>query len=228
MQSNNLYPWVEVNFSYKGVEMMRITQIEEQKKNKKRCSIYIDGEYYCSVDKEILEELSLREGMELNSDEFNQKLEIIQYKSALRTALYMLMRSSKTENELRKRLKEKQHSEKAIDSVLEYLKEIGYVNDESYTESFIKSTREVAGTSKRSLYYKLAGKGVDSEIIQQKLEESEIDDYTSALKAAQKKAAGLKGDKREKASKLLSFLYRKGFGMEVCKKVLEELELEED
>ena len=163
---------------------MIITKIEEQQKNKKRCSIYIDGEYHSSIDKEILEELNFREGMELNSDEFNLKLEIIQYKSALRTALYMLMRSSKTENDIKNRLKKKQFPERAINSVLEYLKEIGYINDESYTESFIRSTRESTGTSKRSLYYKLAAKGVDTEVIQQKLEEAEIDDYASALNAA--------------------------------------------
>jgi regulatory protein len=207
---------------------MRITGIEEQKKNNKRCSIYIDGEYYCSVDKEILEELNFHVGMDLNPDEFNQKMETIDYKSALRSALYMLMRSSKTENELRKRLKEKQHSEKAINSVLEYLKEIGYVNDESYAESYIKNAKETAGTSKRSLYYKLTGKGVDSEVIQQKLEEAEIDDFASAMKAAEKKAEGLKGDKRQKSAKLLNFLYRKGYGMEVCRKVIEELELDEN
>ena len=206
---------------------MKITKIEVQKKNDKRCSIYIDGEYHSSIDKDIQEELKLCEGMELNEEEFNQKLEIIQYKSALRAALYILARASKTENEIKKRLKEKQHPEKAIGLALEYLKEIGYINDESYTEGYIRSSKDVTGTSKRSLYYKLANKGVDSEVIQQKLDEAEIDDYASAMKAAQKKAASLKGDKRERASKLLSYLYRKGYGIDVCKKIIDALDLDE-
>lgn len=206
---------------------MKITKIEEQKKNNKRCSIYIDNEYHSSVDKEILEELSFYEGMELNPDELRQKLEIIQYKSALRTALYILTLSSRTENEIKKKLLEKQYPEKTITQVIEYLKEIGYVNDESYTESFIRNMRDTAGISRRTLYYKLVSKGVDSEIIQQKLEEAEIDDYASALKAAKKKAAGLKGDKRGKKLKLINFLYRKGYGMEVCRRVIEMLEFEE-
>ncbi|KUO75305.1 MAG: hypothetical protein APF77_12945 [Clostridia bacterium BRH_c25] len=206
---------------------MQITKIEEQKKNKKRYSIFIDGEYHSSIDKEILEELNFREGMELNQDEFDKKMDIIQYKSALRAALYMLARSSKTESDITKRLKEKQHSETAIKQVLQYLKEIGYINDESYTESFISTMKETAGASRRSLYYKLAAKGVDSEVIQQKLEEADVDDYASALKAAQKKISGLKGDKKEKASKLLSYLYRKGFGMEVCRRIIDELDLDE-
>ena len=206
---------------------MKITKIEEQKKNNKRCSIYIDGEYHSSVDREILEELSLYEGIELNENEFNQKLEIIQYKSALRAALYMLTRSSKTESQIRKRLKEKQHPDGAIDSALDYLREIGYINDESYTESFIRSAKDISGASRRSLYYKLAGKGVDAEIIRKKLEEAEIDDYASAQKVAQKKAAALKGNRREKASKLMNFLYRKGYSMEICRRAIAELDLEE-
>lgn len=206
---------------------MKITKIEEQKKNKNRCSIYIDGEYHSSVDKDILEELSFFEGIELNPDEFDQKLETIQYKSALRTALYILARSSKTENEIKKKLKEKHHPEKAIRDVLEYLRGIGYINDESYTESFIRNMRDTAGTSRRTLYYKLAGKGVDIEVIRQKLEEAEFNDYASALKAAEKKAVCLKGDKKEKSLKIMNFLYRKGFGMEVCRKVIETLDLEE-
>src|SRR5690349_16889 len=137
---------------------MKITKIEVQKKNSKRCSIYIDGEYHSSIDKDIQEELKLCEGMELNEDEFNQKLEIIQNKSALRAALYIVARASKTESEIRKRLKEKDHTEKAISLALEYLREVGYINDESYTESFIRSSKDVTGTSKRSLYYKLANK----------------------------------------------------------------------
>jgi regulatory protein len=206
---------------------MRITKIEDQKNNKKRCSIFIDGEYYCAADKEIIDELNITEGMELNSDEFNRTMETLQYKSALRAAFYMLTRSSKTESDIRKKLKEKQYFDNTINAVLEYLKEIGYVNDNTYTNNYIKNTKDIAGTSKRSLYYKLVNKGVDKEIIQQELEEAEIDDYSSALKAAQKKAAGLKGDKRERAYKLQSFLYRKGYSLEVCRKVIDEMDLEE-
>ncbi|HYE83924.1 MAG TPA: RecX family transcriptional regulator [Clostridia bacterium] len=206
---------------------MRITKIEEQKKNKKKYSIYIDGEYHSSIDKEVLEELDFREGMELNKDEFNKKMEIIQYKSALRASLFILAHSSKTEKEIIKKLKEKQHSDSAIKKVLEYLRELGYINDENYADSFIRTVKDNTGTSRRSLYNKLASKGVDSEVIRQKLEESDIDDYASALKAAQKKLPGLKGNKSEKAAKLMGFLYRKGYGMDVCRRIIEELELDE-
>ena len=206
---------------------MIISKIEDQKKNKKRCSIYVDGEYYCSIDKDIAEELHFHEGMELKEDEFRETMEIIQYKSALKAALYILTRASKTEKELEKKLKEKQHSDKAIIQVLKYLKEIGYINDDTYTELFIKSMGNVTGSSRRSIYYKLAAKGIDKAIIEQKLNEAEIDDFASAMNAAVKKLGNLKGDKKEKTTKLFSFLYRKGFDIELCKRVINKLDLEE-
>lgn len=207
---------------------MRITGIEQQKKNTKRYNIYIDGEYRCSVEDDILQELNLSKDMELNELEFNHTLEIIQYKGALRAALYMLARAPKTEMEIEKSLSDKQHDPKAIKKVLEYLKEIGYINDESYTESYIRSIKDTAGTSRRSIYQKLAAKGVDKEIIQQELDKAEIDDYASALSAAKKKIASLKGSRREKKLKLLNYLYRKGFGIDACKRAAEELLQEED
>ena len=207
---------------------MRITGIEQQKKNTKRYNIYIDGEYRCSVENDILQELNLSEDMELNEIEFNNTLETIQYKGALRAALYMLARAPKTEMEIEKGLSDKQHAAKAIKKVLEYLKEIGYINDESYTESYIRSIKDTAGTSRRSIYQKLAAKGVDKEIIQQEIDKAEIDDYASALSAAKKKIASLKGIRREKKLKLLNYLYRKGFGIDACKRAAEELLQEED
>jgi len=207
---------------------MRITKIEEQKKNKNKYNLYLDGEFYCSIDKEIIEEVNFFEGMELQENELEERMEIIQYKSALRTSFHILAQSSKTELELRRKLKEKKYPDKAISKVLDYLRSIGYINDSNYAESFIGSMKNSAGTSSRSMYYKLAGKGIDSDVIEQKLEAAEIDDYTSALKAARKKLPSLKGDKREKTSKLLGFLFRKGFGMDVCRKVIEELQLEEE
>jgi len=207
---------------------MIITKLEEQKRNKNKFNLYIDGEYHSSIDREVLEEMNFAEGMELEQDEFNEKMEIIQYKSALRTSFHILARSSKTEAELRRKLKEKRYPEKSIEQVLDYLESIGYINDGDYAESFIGMMKNTAGTSSRSLYYKLTGKGIDSAVIEQKLEEAEIDDYASALSAARKKLPALKGDKRDQASRLLGFLYRKGFGMEICRRVIEELGLEEE
>lgn len=207
---------------------MKITKIEQQKKNFKRYNVYIDGEYRCSVENDIIQELGLSEEMELNELEFNKTMEIIQYKGALRAALYILARVAKTESEIENRLVEKQYAPKAIKQAMIYLKEIGYINDESYAESYIRSIKDVTGISRRSIYQRLVNKGIDKEIIQQKLEESDFDDYVSAIKAAKKKALTLKGNSREKKSKLLNFLYRKGFGIDVCNRAAEALDLEED
>ncbi|HWR61674.1 MAG TPA: hypothetical protein VN580_08700, partial [Clostridia bacterium] len=41
---------IEVDFIYGVGWIMIITKLEEQKKNKNRCNLYIDGEYHSSID----------------------------------------------------------------------------------------------------------------------------------------------------------------------------------
>lgn len=204
---------------------MKITGVEEQKKNSRRCNIYIDSEYYCSADRDILAELNISEGMEFDEDKFGEILETLQYKSALRSALYMLARASKTEKEIKKKLQEKKYPDSAITKTLDYLKKINYINDKHYAESFIRSMRDVSGISSRIIYRKLFLKGIDADIIQKALDEADINDYESAIKAARKKTVSLKGESSEKKSKLLNFLYRKGFDIDICRKAVEEVDI---
>jgi len=209
------------------VIIVLITKIEEQKKNKKRCSIYVDDEYYCSVDREILKEVNLSEGI-ISENEFARKMDIINYKTALKAALTMLVRAPRTEKELSLKLRQKGLPDSAIQKAVEYLKGTGYINDEAYAESVIRSSKDIKGCSSNSLYSKLSQKGIDSETIRKKINEADFDEYSSALKAAQKKLQSLKGSSKDKAAKLMSFLFRKGFGMDTCKKVLDSLELQDD
>lgn len=207
---------------------MVITKIEEQKKNKKRCSVFLDGEYYCSIDREILKEVNIYEGMSIDEYEFNSKMEIINYKSALKSALSMLVRAPRTESELVSKLRQKDYPESAIEKVVEYLKGAGYINDEAYAESMIRGLKDNKGCSRRSLYSKLSQKGIKGDIIQQKLEDGAVDEFDTALKAALQKLHNLKGDKRDKFTKLYAFLFRKGYGSEVARRVISELNLEAD
>lgn len=207
---------------------MLITKVIEQKKNKKRCSIFVDGEYYCSVDKDVLNEINLREGMNFGEKEFNNIIDIMNYKSALKSALSMLVRAPRTKNELARKLRQKQYPEASINKVIEYLHSIGYINDEEYAESLIRNLKGSKGCSKKTIYYKLIQKGIDGDIIKQKLSEANIDDFNAAFQAAVNKAASVKGSSKEKMAKIYAFLMRKGFDTDTCSKVISEIQLPED
>lgn len=207
---------------------MLISKVAEQKKNKKRFSIYVDGEYYCSVDKDVLDEINIREGMNFEEKEFSNIIDKMNYKSALKSALSILVRAPRTENELARKLRQKQYPEAAINKVIEYLCSIGYINDEEYAESLIRSLKSNKGCSKRTIYYKLIQKGIDSDIINQKLGEVSFDEFAAAFQAAAKKVTSIKGSSREKMAKTYTFLMRKGFDTDTCSKVISELQLPAD
>ncbi len=202
---------------------MQITRIEQQKKDPQKSNLYIDGEYFCSVPNDILAEIKINVGMSFQEDEFQSKLEIIMYKKALRKALTLLSKAWRTAAEIKKRLQEEDYDAAAIDKVLAYLQEAGYINDGQYAEGFLKNKSIGSKSSKRNIVEKLRQKGIDRETIEEKLAESGYDEYQAAHQLAIKKIHGLKGDEQEKKQKLYGFLYRKGFSGDVCRKTVESL-----
>lgn len=207
---------------------MRITAITPQKRNKCFYNIHIDYEYFCSLDDETIYRMKLKEDMEVDAELLMKASEEAAYKKALNYSLNILARNYKTKSELMKKLKEKEYNEDTIKAVLEKLEEYSYLNDEQYVEAFIRSKQDTSqGLNKRTLYNKLLQKGVDKELIQQSLENSDIDEYQNALQAAQKKLRSIKGNAKDKKAKLYTFLLYKGFNYEICNKVLNNIEITE-
>lgn len=205
---------------------MKITAITPQKRNKCFYNIHIDNEYFCSLDDETIYHMKLKEGMEVDSELLMKASVESSYKKALNYALNLLGKYYKTKSELAKKLKEKEYNEETIKAVLERLAEVGYLNDEQYVEAFIRSKQDTSqGLNKRTLYNKLIQKGVDKDLIQQSLENSDIDEYQNAMQAAEKKMRNLKGSLQEKKAKLYSFLYNKGFSYEICSKVINNIDI---
>ncbi|MDF2520067.1 MAG: recX [Clostridia bacterium] len=207
---------------------MRITDITQQKKNKDFFNIFVDGEYYCSLDDESIYNMKLKIGTEVDAELLTKTAAHSAYKKALNYSLTLLGRYSKTEKELARKLKEKEYDSETIDKVINKLKELGYINDEMYVEAFIRSKKSGGSTvNKKVLYNKLMQKGIAREIVEKCLNSEEIDEYDIAMKAAQKKLKNLKGTEREKKSKLYAYLYGKGFEYDTCSKVVNNIEVME-
>lgn len=207
---------------------MKITDITPQKRNKDFYNIFIDGEFFCSLDDESIYTMKLKEGVEVDTILLEKAATQSAYKKALNYSLYILAKYYKTKHELIKKLKEKEYKDDTINSVIEKLKELGYLNDEMYVEDYIRSKQGSNQTiNKRTLYNKLLQKGIDRELVQNSLKNVDIDEYDIAMKAAEKKLRSLKGSPREKKAKLYSYLYGKGFEYETCSKIIDCIEINE-
>ena len=143
--------------------------------------------------------------------------------AAFYKAVGSLARSSKTEKQVRDKLREWEYSEDIIEEVIIKLKDYEYLNDERYVDAWIRSNINKKGMNKKIIFNKLVQKGVDRCLINKKIEENNIDECKSAEAAAIKKYSSLKGDKKIKRNKLYAYLYQKGFNTEVCQKIIDKI-----
>ncbi|MBQ9232934.1 MAG: regulatory protein RecX [Lachnospiraceae bacterium] len=92
--------------------------------------------------------------------------------SAFDTAVYLLTFKSRTSKELTDKLKNKGYSDCEIDKAMNKLLEYNFVNDDSYTLSYIKSNIDKKG--KKLILRELSEKGIDKSIIEETMEELSI------------------------------------------------------
>ncbi|NLM44677.1 MAG: regulatory protein RecX [Clostridiales bacterium] len=135
----------------------------------------------------------------------------------------LLSIKDRTTAEIKRKLKGKNFSDEIIEATLSKLIDYGYINDERYIENWIKSKSTQPGISKKYMYYNLLQKGLDKELIDYIFEKIIIDDYISAYNFAQKKIKLLEGDDKTNKNKLFLLLTRKGYSIELCKKVINDI-----
>jgi len=115
--------------------------------------------------------------------------------------------SKKTEYEVRQKLKRLQVTSSVIDEEMEYLKELGYIDDRDYAKSFVKQCYKMMQYSIYEIKNKLLQKGVNASIIEEELELLKDSDYE--LNTIEKLKNGkLKSYDEEKRK---AYLYRRGF-----------------
>ena len=205
---------------------MIITKIQKQIKSDQRFNIYLDGTYYCALTAETIVKAGLKEGLSVEKD----LVDSLQFESEKQTALTKtvnyLGKKLKTKKELITYLKSKGYVDCIVDYVLEMLSQYGYVDDEYYSTSYIKTNKNQKG--KKWLAMNLKQKGVDDKVIQQSLDQIESERETVMFLA--QKYLKNKETNQDTAQKLYRFLYSRGFSsddiMYAIKTLIKEVETE--
>lgn len=209
---------------------MKITNIEQQKKNKNRMSIYIDNEYAFGLNISIYEKYNLKKNMEVTEDFIQEVLINEEKNKAINQGLKILTASQKTEKEVRDKLGVLDFEKDIIDYAVDYLKDQRYINDEQYTESFIKDQLNFSKDGRRKIRTKLYRKGIDMETVDRKI--SEIDDdvfIENALFVARKRLKTMTfGDEHERDQKIFRFLFYKGYDFDIVKKAVGIIDEEDE
>ena len=204
---------------------MVISKIEKQKKNTKRVSIFIDGEFEYGVTEGTLLKYGLKSGDEINRKMLNEIIEFDEYLYAKKSSFDLLSYRLRSEREIKDKLKTKKVSSKTIDRTIEHLRELGLLNDEEFARQLIQNYISGKPKGKTFIKQKLFSKGISREISEKILNEifENIDEkqiITGLFKKYCKKLQ--KSDKIEKKRKIFAYLAGKGFDFDVINQVIHE------
>ncbi len=201
-----------------------ITEIKLQK-SKIRANIYIDHNFCCGLNLNVIFQNKLKEGVEITAEKLLQIQTESEMNDAMEKALSLLERQKYSCLRLKTKLKEKGYMEPLIEEVIEKLKSYGYVDDFNFVKSYVSSN---PSKSKREIEKSLLVKGIRKEIIEQYfLELDEPIDEQAKCDIQAEKYMRRKEKSDTVAKKLLQHLLYKGFSFEQARNSVKKFTKEE-
>lgn len=197
-----------------------VTAIEPQVKRPNRFTLYIDDHF--SMGLSVYVAAGVRVGQELSRADLEKLLAAEQLEEARNKALSFLAVRPRSEQEIRRRLKQKGYPEEIINQVMTRLGDVKLVDDRDFAKFWVENREGFKPRSKRALQYELRQKGVASEEITRAVKK--VDERESAYRAAHSKALRYKElDAQQFREKLSGFLARRGFDYTVTRDTVTRL-----
>ena len=211
---------------------MRITALEPQMNNPDRINLFVDGRFLMGVNTVIVLQVGLRLEQELSPEQLEQlHSEEIEQRAVDRALNYLSYRPRSRE-EVRRYLRRKETPPEIIETALERLDRLDFVNDRTFAGFWIESREHFSPRGARALKNELRMKGVERDVVDELVNDEQ--DEERALRAGRKKGMTLVNtpniDYATFRNRLGSFLQRRGFGFQVVTKTVRELwkELKEE
>ena len=192
--------------------MPEITSIEPQKKDKNRCSIFIDGRFYCGLTLQAAVKYRLKAGMKIEKELLDEIQLETEKQTALDKALTHISASMKTEKQIRDFLAKKGYTAPVCDYVLERMHYYGFIDDYAYCKAYIAG---VSGRGKRMLEADLIKRGADRSAVDKAL--SEVEESCDEARTLAEKYLRGKQRTRENLYKAVKHLVSRGFSYDTAR-----------
>ena len=193
-----------------------VTDIQQQKKDKSRYSVYIDGEYTFGLDGLDFSASSLRIGQELTMAEIEDWQSRSAEGKAYNAAVRYLSYRQRSQAEVQKYLNDKEYDEATVGLTLEKLVKLGMIDDMAFATSWVSDRMRLKPRSRMRLTAELREKGIDAVIIETVLAAINPDDELEALR-------GIIAKKRRSyanEAKLIAYLGSLGYNYGLIKEAL--------
>lgn len=204
--------------------MAIITKIEQQKNNEDRVNIYVNGEFFTAIFKELVFTFNLKKGDEIDENNLKAILSDEMYLKAKNKALNILSKADQSEKKIREKLST-DFEENTIDKVIEFLKRNNFINDNLLAQKIVNTNLNLNKCGKNRIKQNLYNKGIDSSTINKAINDIDNEaEFENAMYLAKKRYERIKNeDKRKIYHKLSQHLAYKGFNYDIIKRVLNKL-----
>lgn len=206
-----------------------IKSIDTIKNEKKRSVITMENGETVYIFNATVKEYGLYDGQDISYSEVERIAKEGEEHIAFVTAIDILSRSLKSQNEIRDNLSKKKFSPEAIDKTISKLLGYHYLSDEQYAESYVNYKGGKIG--RRKLIYDLtAVKGIPKPVAEQVVYEKYSDDaeLEKAVKMAEKCFEKQKKKRNRLRERVWSYLAMKGFETEIISNALSMLDFDEE
>lgn len=198
-----------------------ITKVEKQKRGE-RYNIYIDDVYAFAVDTETLIKYQLLKEREIMTAELEQIIRSDEINRLYNRALRYISYKNRSVYEVEKYLTDKEFDQESIKQVVTMLIDARYLNDELYTENYIRDRNALNPKGKKLLEFELRQKGIKQAIIDQNLALIKPDtELELAYRLIVKRRKSIRSDDWNVLyNRLASFLQRRGFSYGIIAQAL--------
>lgn len=201
---------------------MKISKIEPQKRNKKRSSIYINGEYRLSLSNELIMKCDLHVGDEITEEEIKNIL-FEKEKEYIKGRAYKILRyRDRSSEELKQRLLRIGFDEPMIEQVIQGFIEDKTLDDNRFVQEFVSDYTKINPKGNKFIFHELRKKGIPPEIIEKAV--GTRNERTLAEAYLKKKFVNLNLNHPKDKQKIWRRLVARGFSPEVVYDILKNYE----
>lgn len=202
---------------------MTVTGVEPVSRS--RYKVYVDECFAFVLYKGELHSYGIRTGEELDGKAYGEIMGQLLPRRAKLRCMSLLQSRPYTEKRLREKLEEGLYPAACVEEALAYVKSYGYVDDARYARDYIEDQKEKK--SRRAIEQDLRSRGAAPEAIEAAFASAEryggaVDEEALARRLLEKKHFSSDGADWKEIQKMAAFLYRKGIGADVVRRVLRD------
>lgn len=201
-------------------------KLSHQKGRGKKIHLLLDEEYQITTDIDFWAEHYIKDGTEIEEDEWQALVAAINYRKAVNKCFDLLSRRDHSEKELKTKLLRTVDADSA-DRAIAHMRELGYLDDKKYAAALLQHLIENKKMSEPFIRQEMRKRGVPADIIADVMCDTEIDNVASIVTLIVNKYR-MKLQAENGKDKVIAALMRKGFSYSDIKAAFCQIEEDED